>query len=505
MSTQSYFEGRVQRRVCGMFVRHRAALVLVAAAIAALPRNASPSGTCVRDSIGAATITRLATLRGCGVQAHPERMHDLEQGGEVGAPFTGQSLVQAFAGQASVSGDTGHAACAGHISKRFGDDACVFACLFKSRLDVEQHFFFGAQVFRDIVGSGGEGHVSILQFLNHLTGASNIAALRALVAAAQKQDKDAFALRVINPIAGTDINAQFRYAAANGLRITRIPINQALYSDLDSRPPAQITKAVNPLSEFCGFAQCEHGRSVAYWIRLVNLAAPRSHCAENGFRLTSVNPSSHTVLVAETTAAGFDSLSRHGRIAAAVRLFYVRMPSRTFYGWALVGRASALPVSYVAGLSTLSCARPPHLTVGSGLFADIGGRIMRQSPHAHTGQPFPLDNARNAHASAAQSRFSIGDTVRTVSVGRTGTVTRVYVDGSASVRWHDKPSISLNLGHERISGSSLVFVEANSIEAICINALRDAVTAPTVFDALDITGVALKAIAAISRGEVRHG
>jgi len=35
-------------------------------------------------------------------------------------------------------------------------------------------------------------------------------------------------------------------------------------------------------------------------------------------------------------------------------------------------------------------------------------------------------------------------------------------------------------------------------------ALRDAATAPTVFDALDVTGDALRLLAEIARAEVRH-
>ncbi|WP_169742645.1 hypothetical protein [Paraburkholderia ferrariae] len=36
-------------------------------------------------------------------------------------------------------------------------------------------------------------------------------------------------------------------------------------------------------------------------------------------------------------------------------------------------------------------------------------------------------------------------------------------------------------------------------------ALRAAATAPTVYDALDVTGDALRRLAEIARGEVRHG
>ena len=92
--------------------------------------------------------------------------------------------------------------------------------------------------------------------------------------------------------------------------------------------------------------------------------------------------------VAQTNATGFGSPTCNRRTTAVRRYFFVRTPLRaSICGWALAGRASALPVSYCAGLPTLPCARPPHLEVGSGLNPAIGGRTMlRQSPLAHTGQ-----------------------------------------------------------------------------------------------------------------------
>lgn len=91
--------------------------------------------------------------------------------------------------------------------------------------------------------------------------------------------------------------------------------------------------------------------------------------------------------VAALVATGFDSPNGKRRTTASRRYFFVRMPSRAFNGRAMAGRAHALPVSVCAGLSTLPCARPPRLTVGSGIeTAANGGQSMRLNPHAHSGQ-----------------------------------------------------------------------------------------------------------------------
>jgi len=101
-----------------------------------------------------------------------------------------------------------------------------------------------------------------------------------------------------------------------------------------------------------------------------------------------------------------------------------------------------------------------------------------------------------------QSPLEIGDTVRSRHAGRIGTVTHVYPDGSVSIRWHDRPSDAPDLGHERMPRDLLIVIDAR---AICIDALRRAALATTVFDALDVTGEALRCVAEMARAEVRHG
>lgn len=81
-------------------------------------------------------------------------------------------------------------------------------------------------------------------------------------------------------------------------------------------------------------------------------------------------------LAAETTAAGFGDLFNVRRTTAAVRFFYVRMPTRahTINGWAWVGRPSGLPVASIAGSPTPLSARPPHLAMEGGPSLENGGR-----------------------------------------------------------------------------------------------------------------------------------
>ena len=104
--------------------------------------------------------------------------------------------------------------------------------------------------------------------------------------------------------------------------------------------------------------------------------------------------------------------------------------------------------------------------------------------------------------------LTVGATVRSKHAGRAGTITCVHSDGPGSVRWHDKPSIAPDLGHERVSRSLLVLADepSNTIAArrICIRAIRDAAMAPSDRAALDIAGDALRQIADLSETEARH-
>lgn len=60
--------------------------------------------------------------------------------------------------------------------------------------------------------------------------------------------------------------------------------------------------------------------------------------------------------------------------------------------------------------------------------------------------------------------LAIGDRVRTLHAGRTGTVMKVYPDGSACITWDDRPA-PLCLGHERVPRSCLMVLDSTTTES----------------------------------------
>ena len=74
--------------------------------------------------------------------------------------------------------------------------------------------------------------------------------------------------------------------------------------------------------------------------------------------------SGYTCLVAKKKAAGLGTPKYERRTTASRRYFFVRMPSRAFVnGRALVGTASAVPVSFVPVFQT---CQVPALPFGTG-------------------------------------------------------------------------------------------------------------------------------------------
>lgn len=234
-------------------------------------------------------------------------------------------------------------------------------------------------------------------------------------------------------------------------------------------------------------------------------------------RLTTVNDPSHTRNVPETTGARGESRNNVRRTSAIARFFFVRMPSITFYGWALVGVRLRTPVASIAGLSTLPCACPPRLRADGGPSIKMEAAMRANTPARSEQSRIPLlpkvanDQlvsrflVESTEATDIRDAPSIGDVISTRLAGRIGTVTHVYPDGSASVRWHDNPSIAEDLDHERVPRRSFAICSTSDIRTICIKAIQAAAMAPTVFDALDAAGAALRLIAEMSAGEVRHG
>ncbi len=75
--------------------------------------------------------------------------------------------------------------------------------------------------------------------------------------------------------------------------------------------------------------------------------------------------------------------------------------------------------------------------------------------------PLPAD--RHPETSAREP-LSIGDRVCDLHTGRTGTVMKVYHDGSACITWDDKPA-PLCLGNERVPRSMLIALGSATTES----------------------------------------
>ncbi len=60
--------------------------------------------------------------------------------------------------------------------------------------------------------------------------------------------------------------------------------------------------------------------------------------------------------------------------------------------------------------------------------------------------------------------LTTGDRVRTLHAGRTGTVMKVYPDGSACITWDDRPA-PLCLGHERVPRALLIVLDSTATES----------------------------------------
>lgn len=120
--------------------------------------------------------------------------------------------------------------------------------------------------------------------------------------------------------------------------------------------------------------------------------------------------------------------------------------------------------------------------------------------------------SRNAPARPEQNhipQIRKGDRVRNAVATRAGVAIRVYPNGSAAVRWDDVPLKPGRLAHERVPRELLAALEPlepnGHIRFVCMRALREAAMAPTVYDALDVAGEALRQLAGLARAEVHHG
>ena len=83
------------------------------------------------------------------------------------------------------------------------------------------------------------------------------------------------------------------------------------------------------------------------------------------------------------------------------------------------------------------------------------------------GAPAPARSSRPALPHplvVSREQLAIGDRVRTLHAGRTGSVMKVYPDGSACITWDDKPA-PLCLGHERVPRTQLLVLPPTTTES----------------------------------------
>ena len=87
--------------------------------------------------------------------------------------------------------------------------------------------------------------------------------------------------------------------------------------------------------------------------------------------------------------------------------------------------------------------------------------------HHAQGAPAPARSSLPAlrHIPAVtREPLAAGDRVRTLHAGRTGSVMKVYSDGSACITWDDKPA-PFGLGHERMPRSLLFVLPSTTTES----------------------------------------
>lgn len=85
------------------------------------------------------------------------------------------------------------------------------------------------------------------------------------------------------------------------------------------------------------------------------------------YPLASVEGIRHNGFAAKTNAAWFGDQNNSRRTTATRRYFYVHTLLRAFFGRAIAGIPSGMPVSLGTGSPTLLSARPPHLAMRGGV------------------------------------------------------------------------------------------------------------------------------------------
>jgi hypothetical protein len=82
----------------------------------------------------------------------------------------------------------------------------------------------------------------------------------------------------IHPVTGTVVDSQLRNTFANRLDISGVSSGEPFDPCLDARSHLEVAQVVEPLNEENGFANFNHGATVAPWLHLVNAIGAALRC-----------------------------------------------------------------------------------------------------------------------------------------------------------------------------------------------------------------------------------
>lgn len=120
------------------------------------------------------------------MQLQTQCSYNFKDGVEVGAPLTGECLVETFARQASILCNLAHAFGPGNIAQRFGDKRGIAIGLLRARLQIRHHFLRSTKVLGDIVASGRSfAHHALLEIACETQGSFDVGDLCTFITAGQ--------------------------------------------------------------------------------------------------------------------------------------------------------------------------------------------------------------------------------------------------------------------------------------------------------------------------------
>ena len=192
-------------------------------------------------------------------QAHPQRVYNLQNRGELRIAVFAERSVEAFARYPGISANLRHAARPCNDVQRMPDQCRI--SVFERSVKVSGNVFFILQILCRIVGryfKFGLGHQSLLKVACKLNCASDIAVLRAVVTPGQQDDQRRALTQKIRAVSGAVIDAHFRNTATNRLAVPVLTRRHTFNADVDTWARLPIPQASEPILEYRRFANFEH-------------------------------------------------------------------------------------------------------------------------------------------------------------------------------------------------------------------------------------------------------